>query len=697
MLLDIAVCRGPNLYSVDQVVCVALDRARIARLRSAPLGPSFGPTLIALIGSKRPCAAVEHMGTGDERGFLEGLVELAVELQRILGSWRDYGDVALAPEGDVCRVYFGYDLDLVGVATARVACRMVWDLARTVEGSSERARCFEGQAEYLAQYRAFVRARTVAYSTMHLTSEARARDIPFQVFPQGRIVYGQGVHQRQTWDAYSDRTSLFAIRASNNKADTNARLSALGLPVPRQVVVSTVDQALAAAKEIGGPVVLKPLDAHQGRGVTVEVTEEADVADAFRTARGVTRKVIVEQFIPGDDHRLLVIAGRLVAAAIRIRAHVVGDGRASVATLVERANRDPRRGEDHDNVMINLQLDEATRRVLEEQGYGEASVPAAGETVYLSKTANIATGGSAVDVTDVIHDDNRKMAEDAALAVGLDIAGIDFLTSDIARSYREVGGGICEINCTPGLTPHYAPLESTAPPVAGAVIDYLYPPGTPSRVPIAAVLPGPDSPCAMIDLLTRILVAEGRTVGAATRDGYAVDGHRALPGPRVGAGAALDVLADPRVDTAILEVSGSQYVTEGLGFDACSVAVLLDPGDDRRAAQRLIDVTRDAVVADPRTLNGFALDSLGADRLILVVDDEVEPALAAHLAAGGRAVVKRSGTDEVSIALLHGPGRQHLIEFTGAQYATDDLAMAVVMAWSLGIDAERLAEVIAEA
>ena len=577
-----------------------------------------------------------------------------------------------------------------------MACRLVWDLARTVEGSPQRSACLEDLARRLAEYRTFVRARTVAFSTMHLTSVARERDIPFRVQTQGRVLFGQGAHQRQTWDAYTDRTSLFSVRASNNKAQTNARLRAMGLPVPRQVVVSDEDGAVAAAREIGGAVVLKPLDAHQGRGVSVGLDDESDVRAAFRTARRIARNVIVEQFIPGDDHRLLVIGGRLVAAAIRVRAHVVGDGKRTVAALIDLTNKDPLRGEDHDNAMTNLVLDKDAENVLAEQGHTRDTVPAAGETVYLSKTANIATGGSAIDVTDRMHDDNRQMAEDAALAVGLDIAGIDFLTTDITRSHRDAGGGICEINCTPGLTPHYASEASSVPPVANAILDHLYPAGTPSRIAIVAILSEPESPAPFVSLLVRLLRAGGRTVGALTQGGYAVDGRRTLSDFRPGPEATLEVLADPRIDTAILEVSRQAFLDGGLGFDSCSVAAVLEPGDDARADRRLLDIARDSVVSAANDRDTLGLAEQRDKPCIRVFHDGEDPPAGLPPDAGTRAVLWTPQSGGGSVDLHDGSARRALAHVSGIAEARDvkGLVFAVATAWALGLDPATIADAL---
>lgn len=698
MLLGIAVYPGPNVFSRDPLVQATLDRTQIAGIQASSLGASFGQVLVDLIGSKVAHPNIEKIGTGDENDVLAGILQIAIDLQQCLGSWRDYGLIDLDPDGDSCRVLFGYDLDLVGTATARMACRLVWDLAKTAEGSQARSECREALTKSLSKYRGYARSVSVAFSTKYLTLEAKKRDIPFRVLPQGRIQYGHGIHQRQSWDTYTDRTSLFGVRTSSNKAQTNAKLRALGLPTPRQVVVSDEEQAVKAADAVNAPVVLKPLDAHQGNGVSVKVSGANEIRDAFRKARKFSSHVIVEQLIAGDDHRLLVVDGRLIAAAIRVRAHVVGDGSRSIADLITEANKDPRRGEDHDNVMTNLTLDASVRALLQERGYTADTVPPADETVYLSKTANIATGGSAIDVTDVVHDDNRRMAIEAATAIGLDIAGIDYLTRDISRSYRDIGGGICEINCTPGLTPHYAPLESRTPPVAGAIVDYLYRPGSPSRVPIVALLAGAEGPEDLVELLSRMLKAAKRKTGVATRQGYAFDGVILSREAGTGPEAALSALADPRLDTAVFELSRQVYLKKGLGFDACSVAAILGTHDDDRADRRLAEIARDALIVDADDPATGRLSGVALPPTVLVATRDDHPVVRAHVAAGNSAVV---WNPKAGAILLHsGNGLAPLAQLPGATDsggALRETLFAAAIAWSLGLDQGVIAATLSRA
>ena len=289
------------------------------------------------------------------------------------------------------------------------------------------------------------------------------------------IQLGHGRHQKRLQATITSETQHIAVELASEKDETNRILGDLGLPVPRQALVYRLRRAQRAAERIGWPVVVKPLNANHGRGVTTDINDKDQLEKAYDKAKEHSDGIIVETFLPGLDHRLLVVNGELVAAAKRVPAHVVGDGNASVEALIDRVNEDPRRGIGHEKVLTRISLDTAAQRMLAQLKYDGGSVPAKGEVVYLQPTANLSTGGTAVDVTDVIHPDNKRMAERAILALGLDVGGVDFITTDITRSYREVGGGICECNAAPGFRMHVAPSEGEPRDVAQPVIDRAVP------------------------------------------------------------------------------------------------------------------------------------------------------------------------------------------------------------------------------
>src|SRR5262249_20377393 len=304
---------------------------------------------------------------------------------------------------------------------------------------------------------------------------------------QSLVQLGHGKYQQRIQATVTGRTPHIAVELASDKEETNKILAGLGLPVPQQELVQSETQAVRAARRIGFPVVTKPYNGNHGRGISIRLTTEEEVAHGYNVAREHSRSVVVESFLEGEDHRLLVVNGELVAATRRTPGHVVGDGEHSVAQLIDLVNQDPRRGVGHEKVLTRLELDAQAHKMLERAGLTAESLPARAQTVYLRSTANLSTGGTATDVTDVIHPDNREMAERAVRAIGLDVGGVDFLSKNITESYRQIGGGICEVNAAPGFRMHVAPSEGTPRDVAAPVIDMLFPHGTPARVPIAAI------------------------------------------------------------------------------------------------------------------------------------------------------------------------------------------------------------------
>ncbi|MFL9937436.1 ATP-grasp domain-containing protein, partial [Paraburkholderia sp. RL18-103-BIB-C] len=335
--------------------------------------------------------------------------------------------------------------------------------------------------------------------------------------------------QKRIKATLTSETRQLAVDIASDKEETNRTLRDAGLPVPRQRKVYRACDAVVSAEQLGYPVVVKPLDCNHGQGVSIKLTTPEQVELAYKRARKYSHAVLVESYIPGSDYRMLVVNDQLAAVARRVPAHVVGDGLHTVQQLVEEANRDPRRGVGHENVLTRIELGDTAQSVLGAAGYDFETVPAPGESVYVCATANLSTGGTSIDVTDQVHPDNREMAVRAVKAIGLDVAGVDFITTDIASSYREVGGAMCEVNASPGLRMHLAPSEGPARDVAGAIVDMLYPSGTPKTIPIASIT-GTNGKTTTSRMLAQIMKLAGYTVGLGTTDGVYIDGRMTLAG-----------------------------------------------------------------------------------------------------------------------------------------------------------------------
>ena len=415
--------------------------------------------------------------------------------------------------------------------------------------------------------------------------------------------------------------------------------------------------------------------------------------------------------ILGDDHRLLVIDGKLVAAAHRVPGHVMGDGRSTVAELVAEVNKDPRRGAGHENMLTRLELDDAADRLLAAQGYDHDSVPPEGETVFLRKTANLSTGGTAIDVTDVIHPDNKLMAERAIRAVGLDIGGVDFLTTDITQSYRDNGGAICEINAGPGMRMHIAPSEGKGRDVGGAVMDMLFPAGTPSRIPIAA-LTGTNGKTTTARMLAHVLKMAGHVVGQTSTDAVYIDGNVTVKGDMTGPKSASMVLRDPTVDMAVIETARGGIVRAGLGYRFCDVGAVLNVTSDHlglggvnsldelaEVKRLVVEVAKDTAVLNAD--NEYTLKMAAhtqAKRICYVTRNAHHPLVREHIKLGQPAVVLEQGLNGDQI-VIYDHGSQipliwtHLIPATvegKALHNVENAMFTAAMAYALGLSLDQI-------
>jgi cyanophycin synthetase len=499
------------------------------------------------------------------------------------------------------------------------------------------------------------------------------------------------------------------VEIASDKEETNRILEALGLPVPKQRLVYREEEAAIQAERIGYPVVVKPLNANHGRGVSLDLTDAEHVRTAFGQARKHSRGVLVERFLSGLDHRMLVVNGDLIAVSKRVPGHVLGDGTHTVEELVEIVNQDPRRGVGHEKVLTRLEFDYQADRLLENLGYTRSTVPPDGEVVFLRSTANLSTGGTAVDVTDIVHPDNAAMAIRAVTAIGLDVGGVDFLTEDISRSYKEIGGGICEINAAPGFRMHVAPSEGTPRDAAGPVMEMLFQPGTPSQVPIAAIT-GTNGKTTTARMLAHIHKLAGKTVGLTTTDGVYIDGQRTVAGDMTGPVAARMVLSDPFVDVAVLETARGGLLRAGMGYRYCDVAACLNVAEDHLGLRGIetieqlaevkripIEVARDTAVLnadDPLCLR--MADYTEAETVCYVTMSPLHPLVREHIRAGGRGVVLEEGMNGHMIT-IYDKGTHipllwtHLIPAAlegRALHNVQNAMFAAALAYSMGVKLE---------
>jgi cyanophycin synthetase len=623
-ILESQVLRGPNYWSYEPAIRLLVDLGSLEHWPSNTL-PAFTDALVEMLpGLKdhgcslhRPGGFIERLRDGTWMGHVAEHV--ALELQREAGGSTTRGKTRRAGIPGHYNVVYGYSEEQVGLAAGKLAVRLINHLVEANPTFD-----FVGELESLV-----LLADRAAFgpSTQAILDEAARRDIPYiRLNDQSFVQLGQGRFQQRIRATMTSRTSALGVDIAGDKKLTTSMLAAAGLPVPRSELVRSADEAVAVAQRIGYPVVTKPLDGNHGRGVGLDLRTEEDVRRGFERAIRQTRSgvVVVESFIQGNDYRVLVIDGHMVAVAQRVPAHVLGDGQHTVRELVEITNRDPRRGIGHEKVLTRIKIDDAAEELVRRQGYELDQVPPKDAFIKLAATGNMSTGGISIDRTWEADHDNIEIAEEAARVVGLDVAGIDFLTPDICQPVRETGGAIVEVNAAPGFRMHTHPTEGDPQYVAKAVIDMLFPQGTPARIPIVAVT-GSNGKTTTARMIAHIIRGLGHKVGMTTTDGIYIDGRLVKQADASGPRSARMVLQNPRVDFAVFEVARGGILREGLGYSANDVAVVLNVTGDHiglkevHSLRQLAAIKRVIVEAVPRT--GTA---------VLNADDELVAEMRTH-------------------------------------------------------------------
>ena len=667
-ILETAVFRGPNVYALFPVIRHKVDIGVLEEWPSGKLGPDFvEPLLEALPGLH------EHgCSYGVAGGFVRRLREgegtwighiwehVAIELQNEAGAEVSFGKTRGAGETGVYNMIYQFEEEQVGLQAGALAIELLRSLLpKELVDDGEQSDDFDFKVERDRFIRSAQR-RALGPSTSSLVKAARERDIPWlRLNEYSLIQLGHGRYQKRIQATITSETHYIAVELASDKEETNKILADLGLPVPRQYTVNDRASAMRAAERIGYPVVVKPLNANHGRGITIGLTDAEAVADAFDLALQSNKSgstVIVESYIQGLDHRMLVVNGALVAVSKRVPGHIIGDGVRTAEALIEEVNSDPRRGVGHEKDLTRIELDSTAIKHLAKVGYTKDSVIPAGETVYLRSTANLSTGGTAVDVTDIVHPDNRDMAVRAVMAIGLDVGGVDFLSADISRSYKDNNAAICEINAAPGFRMHVSPSEGKPRDVSGAVMDMLFPANAPSRIPIVSIT-GTNGKTTTVRMVAHIFKLSGNTVGLATTDGVYINGNLSVKGDLTGPMAAQMILRDPTVDAAVLETARGGLLRRGLGYETCDVGAVLNISADHlglkgvdtledlaEVKQIVVEVAKNTAVlnADDELCLKMAAKTK-AEHVCYVTMNAGHPLVREHVRSGGRAVVLEQG------------------------------------------------------
>jgi len=721
--------RGPHLYSARPMIRIQLSLGELENYPTNKL-PGFASALLERLpglarhgcSHGRPGGLIDRMRDGTWLGHV--IEHVALELQTLAGARATRGKTrSVRGRPGVYNVMYVYEDETAGLLAGRFAIELVDSLLpeflRGVEDIERVVAIDAPPADLDAaidQIRAAQRRAAFGPSTAGIVAAARRRGIPVErLNGQSLVQLGWGRNQRRVRATVTDRTGLIAAESAGDKAEAKALLQGVGIPVARGVTVRTADQAVSAAKGLKPPLVVKPLDGNHGRGVTTGLRSSDDIRAAFTLAAAHSRRVIVEEQLPGKDHRVLVVDGQVVAVAERVPPMVFGDGVRTITELVAEVNADPRRGLGHEAVMTRIRLDDAAAQdILQRQDLTIDSVPAKGRKVLLRTTANLSAGGTAIDRTDEIHPDNAAIARRAALAIGLDVAGIDLLAPDITRSVRETGGGIVEVNAAPGLRMHLEPSEGEPRDVAEPIVSMLYPRGSRARIPVLAVT-GTNGKSTVGRMLAHIFKAEGKTVGLTNTSGVYIGDEQVSHADASGPKSARMVLRDPTVDVAVLECARGGILREGLAFDRCDVGAVLNVQADHlglKGINTLEDLAAvKSVVTESVSRRGVSV--LNADDPLTIRMErhaggrtcwfsmrggvETPGFVLKHISDGGMAILFEADT---GLIVLHDRGEHHTvckaadIPATLGGYAgfnVQNVLAAIAMTYSVGVPVERSA------
>jgi len=683
--------RGPNLWTrhtaIEAIVACAPDECSIDDM------PGFEARLRSRFPDIGALRAVGHEGPVPAATVLE---RAALHLQTRAGCTVTFSRTAPTVDAGVYQVVVEYSEEAVG--------RLALELAQALYEAALTDAPFDLD-KALAQLSELDEDVRLGPSTGSIVQAALARGIPYRRLTDGSLVqFGWGSRQRRIQAAEVDTTGAIAEQIAQDKELTKNLLAAAGVPVPDGRPVDSVDDAWSLMRELGGPVVVKPRDGNQGKGVAVNVATREHLEVAYASAEEYGSQVLIERFIPGNDFRLLVVGDQMVAAARRDPPHVIGDGVSTIRELVDEVNTDPRRGDGHATPLTKIRIDDIALARLSIQGYTPESIPEKGARVILRNNANLSTGGSATDVTDDVHPEVAARAVEAAKMVGLDVAGVDVVCETVLSPLEAQGGGIVEVNAAPGLRMHLSPSYGKGRPVGEAIVSTMFGEGEDGRIPVVAVT-GTNGKTTTVRLIAHILARSGLRVGMTNTDGVFVGGQQVDSGDCSGPKSARNVLVHPDVDAAVFETARGGLLREGLGFDRCRVAVVTNVGKGDHLGLNFITSVEDLAVlkrvivqnvapegaavlnaADPIVA---AMAEICPGSVIFFARDRSLPVMARHRARGRRVVyvdgsslVAAEGRRERRIALSEVP----LTRGGTIPFQAENAMAALAATWALGVD-----------
>jgi cyanophycin synthetase len=654
-IVEVKVLRGPNYWSIKKpkLIQMTLDLQELEQLPTNEI-PGFYDRIRQLIPSLynhrcsegKPGGFFDRVRDGTWMGHV--IEHIALEIQALAGMNTGFGRTRGTGVAGVYNVVFAYCEEKAGLyaaqASVNIADALVKDQPYDINND-------------VRQIRDLWYEEKLGPSTESLVCEALKRDIPVMRLDDSAYVQlGYGTKQKRVEAAVTNQTGMIATEIAGDKDVTKKILQEAYVPVPAGVIVNRSDDLHDAIEEVGFPLVVKPLNSNQGKGATTDINSWQEVTAAFLKAKEYSNEVVVERYIRGLDFRALVVNYKFVAAALRTPASVRGDGVHTIEELVEAVNSDPRRGSGHEKALTRIQIDEVTKQLLSKMNYTPKTVLAKGVTIHLKDTANLSTGGTSTDVTDLVHPSNVRLFERVARIIGLDICGIDIVASSLSTPIKKNGGAIIEINAAPGLRMHLSPSYGTARNVAAPIIDMLFPTND-ARIPIVAVT-GTNGKTTTTRLIAHIVKHAGFVTGFTTTDGIYINDEQINEGDAAGPLSAKLLLKDNSVEFAVLECARGGILRSGLAFDKCDAAVVTNVASDHLGLggiQTIEQLARvKSVVPEAVKESGYAILNADDDRVYAMKDrltcnialfslQPDNPRIEEHCAGGGIAAITEQG------------------------------------------------------